>query len=116
LKTGGYSNNFTFDLRIDEHSLIFLEILTKSKGTPGIYRYSIFGHAVYIKRMNSFFHDFFSAIDSSLDSKAVNDYIQKQAPVKLLMHSDAPKKTFGKYPVRVSNVLNCVIINIEKKL
>ena len=41
LKTGGYSNNFTFNLRIDEHSLVFLEILTKSKDNPSIYRYSI---------------------------------------------------------------------------
>lgn len=115
LKTGGYSNNFTFDLGIDKNSLVFLEILTKSKDNPSIYRYSMICHAGYIKRMKSFFRDFLNAIDSSLDSKAVNDYIQNQASVKLLKHSDAPKKTFDKYSVRVSNILNGVSISIEKK-
>jgi len=114
LKAGGYSNSFTFDLKIDKNSLVFLEILTNSKDNPTIYRYSMIFHAGYTKQMKSFFYDFFSTVDSSVDSKAVNDYIQKQAAVKLRKSSDAPKKTFGKYSVRVGNVLNAVTISIDK--
>ncbi len=66
--------------------------------------------------MTSFFHDFFSAIDSSLDAKAVIGYVQKRAAVKLHKSSDAPKKMFDKYSVCVSNVLNGVVISIQKKL
>jgi hypothetical protein len=116
LKTGGYSNSFTFDLKIDKNSLVLLEILTKSEANPSIYRYSMIFHSGYTKKMTSFFHDFFSAIDSSLDAKAVIGYIQKRAAVKLHKSSDAPKKMFDKYSVCVSNVLNGVVISIQKKL
>lgn len=114
LKVGGYSNSFTFDLKIDKNSLVLLEILTKSEANPSIYRYSMIFHSGYTKKMTSFFHDFFSAVDSSLDAKAVIDYIQKRAAVKLHKSSDAPKQTFGKYSLRVSNVLNGVTIRLEE--
>jgi hypothetical protein len=115
LKTGGYSNSFTFDLKIDKNSIVLLEILTKSEANPSIYRYSTIFHSAYTKKMTSFFHAFFSAVDSSLDAKAVTDYIQKRAAVKLRKSSDAPKQTFGKYSVRVSNVLNGVTVSLEKR-
>jgi hypothetical protein len=40
LKTGGYSYSGYIDLKIDKHSLVLLEVLTKSKDNPIIYRYS----------------------------------------------------------------------------
>jgi len=116
LKTGGYSYSGYIDLKIDKHSLVLLEVLTKSKDNPIIYRYSMIFHSGYTKQMETFLYDFFSSIDSSLDSKAVINYIHTQAAVKLLNSSDAPKKTFGKYSVRVSNLLSGVTVSIEKGL
>jgi len=115
LKAGGYSYSTYIDLKIDKNSLVLLEVLTKSKENPIIYRYSIMFHAGYMKQMKAFFYDFFSAVDSSLDAKAVIDYIQKHAAVKVPKSADAPKQTFGKYSVRVSNVSNAVTISIEKR-
>jgi hypothetical protein len=115
LKAGGYSNCFTFDLKIDKNSVVLLEILTKSEANPSIYRYTMIFHSSYTKKLTSFFRDFFSAIDSSLDAKALIGYIQKRAVVKLHKSSDASKQTFGKYSVRVSNVLNGVTVSLEKR-
>jgi hypothetical protein len=64
--------------------------------------------------MTSFFHAFFSAIDSSLDEKTITDYIQKRAAVKLSKSSEATVKPFGKYIVVVSNVINGVTVRFER--
>lgn len=115
LKAGGYSNSFTFDLKIDKNSIVLLEILTKSEANPIIYRYAMIYHSSYAKQMTSFLRDLLSAVDSSLDSKAMINYIQKRSSVKLRRSSEAPTQTFGKYSVRVSNVLNGVTVSLEKK-
>lgn len=115
LKTGGYSNSFYIDLKIDKNSLVLMEILTKNQNNPVIYRYSMIFHVGYTKQMKTFLNDFITSIDSTLNSKTVTDYIQKQASVKLRKSSDASKKTFGKYSFRVSNVLNSVTVRIEKE-
>lgn len=113
LKTGGNSYSFTFDLKIDKNSIVLMEILTRGNNSM-IYRYSLIFHASHTKRMKAFFNDLIGLIDSSLDSRVVTDYIEKRASVKLTKSSDAPKKVFGKYSFRVSNVLNGVTVSIER--
>jgi len=49
-----------------------------------------------------------------LDEKAITDYIQKRAAVKLSKSSEATVKIFGKYIVFVSNVLNSLTVRFER--
>lgn len=126
LRDGAYAYSFAFPLGssplYDEYDWFSVEMIAKSKNNPTIYNFGIMFHdesapsgpTRFNQHIREIFQDFISSFDSNLPLKNIADYVEKQSVVKYKQILDAPKKTFGKYFLRVGVVGHDLIVDIDK--
>ena len=104
VRDGSQSNVFEFDLKINPHSKIMLEAVSRGFF---IEKYWMLFHSSYLSKMDDFLKDFCLALDPGFKTKEVIGFIKKTASKK----NTEGSKNFGQYRVIVKNRMNAVTLS-----